>query len=619
MTQYDLTSQIYYDYRSIGIPETKIANAYTNVDYFQSINASPKIDYNNSQYYYYTNSNLTTYQDTNYTSGSINYTGVNTNLSSINNSYPYYGIIDSKTSNISSPLYNYVPLNNSIYFPNQVSSLNNISLTNNQHISSLNSLQQTSLLDMRGSNINSIALVNSPYNATYINPQSIPLLFTNPLPVANAGYYIQGQNSQSNPYIGSGINYQNLYNNNYAQNFNGKTSYYNYPQNKQNSSLKYDIDSYEVDDDELNTSKELNDDDLYVSEPLDSNPNINVSIPNNYIYQYGSQNINPTTQAFSIPPSSNINSINYAQNQNQVVLPNYSSVNAHANQSIHVQSQNVQPTKITILPPRVIRTGVPNILGSPVRMTIRSSSQPVNLRASYLINSSNNNQSIKVPFSPIRYSITRPLVLSPMRYSITRPVLLSPLRKYTFTSLPIASIPINKYNFISVPVMSNPVMRYSFSSTSPINTPPRKYYNTYVTKLSNPINKYNYTSVSIAQSPERQKRASSPYDALRSPLMQNQLSSPKIIASPLRHNRFMSLNDVRSPLRQNVIYSSPNLSSPLRQSNANPIYNITSPLRQSGEIEVARIVSPIRKNNIYKLKTYKVASPKEKLHKKYRK
>ena len=611
MEQYDLTSQIYSHYGNIEFTGNKIANDYSNTNYLQSIESSPTIDYNNSQYYYYTNSNLTSYQDTSSTTSSINYTGVNTNLSSINNSYPYYSIVDSNISSISNPISNYVPLNNSIYYPNHISSLNNASVTNNLYISSLNSLPQTSLLNMKGSNNNNIGLVNSPYNVTYINQQAIPLLVNTPLPVANVGYYIQGQNIQSMPNIESGINYQNIYNNNYAQNFNGKTSYYNYAQNKQNSSLKYDIKSYELDDnDELNTSKELNDDDLYVSEPLDTNPNINVSIPNNYIYQYGSQNINPTTQAVRLPPSSIINSINYSQNQNKVVLlPNYSSVNAHTNQSIYVQNQNIQPHNITILPPRVIRTGVPNILGSPVRMTIRSSSQPANLRASYLINSSHNNQSIKVPFSPIRYSITRPLVLSPMRYSITRPVLLSPIRKYNFTSLPMASIPINKYNFMSVPVMSNPLMSYKITSTSPINTPPRKYYITSVNKLSNPIKNNNYTSVPIVSSPEKQKRASSPHDVITSPLRQNKFSSPKIITYPLRQNRFLSPHDVGSPSRQNRVYSPINILSPLRQSNAEQIYNIASPLRQSREIEIARIVSPIQRNNIYKVKTYKVSSP----------
>ena len=612
MKQFDLTSQIYSDYRIFGIPETKIANTYTNSNYLQSINTSPKIDYNNSQYYYYSNSNLANYQDINSTRTSINYTGVNTNLSSINNAYPYYGNIDSNTSNISNTLYNYVPLNNSIYFPNQISSLHNSSVMNNQHIYPLNSLQQKSLLDLRGSNTNNIFLVNSPYNATYINPQSIPLFFNTPLPVANAGYHIQGQNIQSIPYIESGIYYQNINSNDYAQNFNGKTFYYNYDQYKQNSSLKYDVKSYELDDDELNTSKELNDDDLYVSEPLDTDPNTNISIPNNSIYQYGSQNINPTAQIVSLPPTSNFNSLNYVQNQNQaVLLPNYSSINSHTNQSIYVQSQNIQPPKITILPPRIIKTGVPNILGSPIRMTIRSSSEPSNLRASYLINASNTKKSIKVPFSPIRYNITRPQVLSPMRYTITRPVLLSPIRNYNFTSLPMASTPIIKYNFVSAPVMSNPIMRYSITSTSPMNSPSRKYYITSVSKLSKPIKTNNYTSVPIASSSQGPNKYSSPHDSIRSSLRQNQFSSPKIITSPLRQNRFLSPHDsIRSSLRESRIYSPPIISSPLRQSNASQIYNITSPLRQSREIEIARIVTPIRKNNIYKIKTYKVSSPK---------
>lgn len=596
MKQYVLTSQIYSDYRNIGFPDTKITNDYSNANYLHSINSSPKVGYNNSQYFYYSYPNLTTYQDTNSTTSSINYTGVNTNLSSINSASSYYSNLDSITTNISYPIYNYVPLENSIYFPNQISYLNNALNTNNQHISSLNSLQQASLLGIKGTN-NNIGLANSPNNVTYINTQS-PHIVNTPLPVASAGYYIQGQNVQTMPYIESGINYQNIYNNYHAQNFNGKTSYYNYAQNKQISSLKYNIKSYELDDDELNTSKELNEDDLNQPEPLDTNPNIHVS--NNYIYQYGSQNINPTN-------------LNYVQNQSQtVLLPNYSSVNSQTRQSIYAQNQNIQPPKITILPPRLIRTGVPNILGSPVRMTIRCSSEPANLRSSYLINASNHNQSIRVPFSPIRYSITRPLVLSPMRYSITRPVLLSPIRNYNFTSLPFASIPINQYNFASVPIMSNPVMRYSIASNSPMNSPSRKFYISSVSKLSDPIKKNKYTSASITSSPQKQNRASSPHDAIRSPLRENQFSTPKIITSSLRQNRFLSPQDTTSHLRQNRFYSPPIISSPLRQSNTNQIYNITSPFRQSGQIEIARIVSPIRKNNIYKLKTYKVSSLKNK-------
>ena len=165
MEQYDLTSQIYSHYGNIEFTGNKIANDYSNSNYLQSIESSPKIDYNNSQYYYYTNSNLTSYQDTSSTTSSINYTGVNTNLSSINNSYPYYSIADSNISSISNPISNYVPLNNSIYYPNHISSLNNASVTNNLYISSLNSLPQTSLLNMKGSNNNNIGLVNSPYNA----------------------------------------------------------------------------------------------------------------------------------------------------------------------------------------------------------------------------------------------------------------------------------------------------------------------------------------------------------------------------------------------------------------------------------------------------------------------
>ena len=89
--QYDLTPQIYSIYRNVGFPEIKIANAYSNANYLQTINSSPAIDYNNSLYYYYTNFNLINSQDINSTGDSINYTGVNTNLSSINNAYPYYG------------------------------------------------------------------------------------------------------------------------------------------------------------------------------------------------------------------------------------------------------------------------------------------------------------------------------------------------------------------------------------------------------------------------------------------------------------------------------------------------------------------------------------------------
>ena len=609
MKHYDLTPQIYSEYRNIGFPDSKIKNGYSNsnANYLHSINSSTKVGNNNSQYFYYTNPNLTTYQDTNSTTSSINYTGVNTNLSSVNSASSYYSNLDSITSNISNLIYNYVPVKNSNYFPNQISYLNNALNKNNQHISSLNSLQQASLLGIRGTN-NNIGLANSPNNVTYINAQS-PQIVNAPLPVASAGYYIQGQNVQSMPYIESGINYQNIYNNNHAQNFNGKTSYYNYAQNNQISRVKYDLKSYELDDDELNTSKELNEDDLNQPEPLDSNPNMHVS--NNYIYQYGSQNINPTTQVVRLPPSNSFYNLNYVQNHNQaVLLPNYSSVNSQTSQSIYVQNQNIQPPKIAILPPRLIRTGVPNILGSPVRMTIRCFSEPANLRSSYLINASNHNQSIRVPFSPIRYSITRPQVLSPMRYSISRPVLLSPVRNYNFTSLPLVSIPINKYNFSSVSIMSNPIMGYSIASNSPMNSPSRKFYITSVSKLSDPIKKYNYTSTSIASSPQKQNRASSPHDAIRSPLRENQFSSPKIITSSLRQNRFLSPQDTTSHLRQNRFYSPPIITSPLRQSNTNQIYNITSPFRQSGEIEIARIVSPIRKNNIYKLKTYKVSSLK---------
>jgi len=613
MKQYNLTSQIYSGYSNTGIPETKIANTYLNAGYLQSINSSPKIDYNNSLYYYYTNSNLTNSQDINYTASSNNYTGVNTNLTSINNVYPYYGNINSNTSSISNNLYSYVPINNSFYYPNNISSLSNISVTSNPYISSSNSLQQASLLDMRGSIYNNIGLVNSPYNTSYITAQSIPLLVNSPLPVANAGYYIQGQNIQSIPYSESGINSQNIYSKNYAQNFNGNISYYNYVQYKQNSSLKYETKSYELDDDELNTSKELNDGDLYVPEPQNTNPNVNVSIPNNNIYQYGSQNIIPTVQAIRLSSASNFNSLNYAQNQNQaILLSNYSNVNSLSNQPIYVQSQNIQPPKITVLPPRIIRPGVPNILSSPVRMTIRSSSQPSKLRASYSINASNTNQSRRIIFSPIRHSITRPLVLSPMRYSITRPVLLSPIRKYNFTSLPLVSVPVNKYNFSSVPMMSNPVNRYNITSNSPMNSPSIKYYITSASNLSKPL---NYTSVSKVSSPLIQKRSSSPQDAIRSSLRQSQFSSPKIITSPIRENRFLSPHDARSPIRQSIVYSPPIISSPLRQTNAHHVRNITSPLRQSREIEIARIVTPIRKNKVYKLKTYKVPSLYEKKRK----
>lgn len=614
MKQYDLISQIYSGYSNIGIPQAKIANAYLNSGYLQSIKSSPKIDYNNSLYYYYTNSNLTNSQDINYTVSSNNYTGVNSNLSSINNVYPYYVNINSNTSSISNNLYSYVPINNTFYYPNNISSLSNISVTSNPYISSSNSLQQKSLLDIRGSIYNNIGLVNGPYNASYITSQSIPLLVNSPLPVANAGYYIQGQNIQSIPYSESGINSQNIYTNNYPQNFNGNISYYNYVQYKQNSSLKYDTKSYELDDnDELNTSKELNDGDLYVPEPQNTNPNVNVSIPNNNIYQYGSQNVNPTVQAVRLSSASNFNSLNYAQNQNQaILLPNYSSVNSLSNQPIYVQSQNIQPPKITVLPPRIIRPGVPNLLNSPVRMTIRSSSQPSKLRASYSINASNTNQSRRVIFSPIRYSITRPLVLSPMRYSITRPALLSPIRKYNFTSLPLVSIPANKYNFSSVPIMSNPVNRYNITSNSPMNSPSIKYYITSASNLSKPL---NYTSVSKVSSPLIQKRSSSPQDAIRSSLRQSQFSSPKIITSPIRENRFLSPHDAGSPIRQSIVYSPPIISSPLRQTNAHHVRNISSPLRQSREIEIARIVTPIRKNKVYKIKTYKVPSLYEKKRK----
>ena len=160
MMQYDLTPQIYSIYRNVGFPEIKIANAYSNANYLQTINSSPAIDYNNSLYYYYTNSNLINSQDINSTGGSINYSGVNTNLSSINNVYPYYGDINSNISSKSNNLYSYVPMNNSIYYPNTISSLSNISVTSNPYISSSNSLQQASMLNIRESMYNNLGLVN---------------------------------------------------------------------------------------------------------------------------------------------------------------------------------------------------------------------------------------------------------------------------------------------------------------------------------------------------------------------------------------------------------------------------------------------------------------------------
>ena len=283
---------------------------------------------------------------------------------------------------------------------------------------------------------------------------------------------------------------------------------------------------------------------MYAPEPQNTNPNVNlnVSIPNNSIYQYGSQNINPTSQATRISSTSNFNSLNYAQNQNQaVLLPNYSNFRSLTNQSIYAQSQNIQPPKIRVLPPRKIRPVVRNILMSPVRKAFRSSSVPSNLRF-YSINESNTNKYNRVPFSPIKYSIKRSLVLSPMRYKITRPH----IRKYNFTSLPIESIPANQYRFSSVSMMSNPVKRYNITSSS---------------KFSKPLKKNNFTS--IISNPLRQKRPSSPHDEIRSPLRQNKFSSPIIIASPLRENRFLSPHDARSPLRQNIINSPPIISSPL--------------------------------------------------------
>ena len=159
--QYDLTPQIYSIYRNIGFPENKITNAYSDASYLQSINSSPAIDYNNSlYYYYYTDSNLTNSQKINSTANSINYSGVNTNLSSINNSYPYYGNINSNISSISNNLYSHVPKNNSINFPNSISSLSNNSVTSNPYISSSNSLQQASMLNIRESMYNNLGLVN---------------------------------------------------------------------------------------------------------------------------------------------------------------------------------------------------------------------------------------------------------------------------------------------------------------------------------------------------------------------------------------------------------------------------------------------------------------------------
>jgi len=57
--------------------------------------------------------------------------------------------------------------------------------------------------------------------------------------VTNLGYYIQGQNIQSIPFSESGINCHNINSNNYVQNFNRKSSYYNYDQYNRNSNLKY--------------------------------------------------------------------------------------------------------------------------------------------------------------------------------------------------------------------------------------------------------------------------------------------------------------------------------------------------------------------------------------------
>ena len=510
-------------------------------------------------------------------------------------------VINSNISSKSNNLYSYVPMNNSIYYPNTISSLSNISVTSNPYISSPNSLQQGSLLNIRESMYNNLGLVNSQYRSSYITTQSIPLLVNTPLPVANSGYYIQGQNIQSIPYNESGINYQNIYSNNYFQNFNGKTSFYNYSQHQQNSSLKYDTKSYELNDDELNTSKELNVDDLYVPEPLNTNPNVNlnVSIPNNNIYQYESQNINPTIQAARLSSASKINNLNYAQNQNQaVLLPNYSSFRSLTNQSIYAQSQNIQSPNIGVLPQRIIRTGVPNILSSPVRMDFRSSSLPVKLR-SYPINESNANKSNRIPFSPIKYSINRSLVLSPMRYSNTRP----PIGKYNFTSLPIVSIPANQYHFSSVPMVSNPAKRYNIFSAPPMNSPSGKFYITPSSEFSKSSKKNTY--ISIVSNPLRQIRPSSPHDEIRSPLRQNQFSSPKIIVSPVRENRFLSPHDARSPLRQVIINSPQTIPNPLMQTYTYHVRNITSPLRQSREIEISRIVAPITEQNSYKNKTYK--------------
>ena len=588
MEQYKLTSQTISDYRNLGFPKTQIANVYSNGYYLQSISSSPKIYYNNSQKYYYTNSNLITYQDTNSNTNSVNYNGVNTNIQYINNAYPYDGNIFSDSSNITNPLYSYASL-----------------YKNNNYI------------------------VNSPYNTSYITPQSIPLIANTPTPVANVGYYIKGQNNQSIPYIGTGLNYHNISSNNYFKDFNGKISYYNYSQfGNQSSNQTYDTKSYELDD-ELNTSKELENDNLSESEPQDTIVNINA-------------------------PISNYNNLNYVQSQSHaVILPNYSSVNLPINGPIYTQNQIIQPPNITTLPPRIIRTGGSNILGSPVRMTIRSISQPANLRSSYSMNVSNINQSIKVPFSPIRYSITRPLVLSPMRYSITRPlalspmrysitrplvlspmrysitrpVLLSPIRKYNFASNPMVSIPINKYNFASIPVNTNPLARYNIASIPLMNSPSRKYYNTSLSiasdsskqkrpdsprdSLRSSLNQNQVSSPNIITSPIRQNRFLYPHDA-RSPLRENQVSSPNIITSPLRQNRFLYPHDARSPLSQNGISPHQNIISPLRQDNANQIYNITNPLKQSREIEIARIVTPIRNNNRYKIRSYKVSSLKEK-------